>query len=223
MGASYGEKIVLTRSAVNSVIASVLSLCLIHAATLFFNNQREVVFNYGASALYILQGEYYRVVTALMLHADIEHLAGNVAGMVLLATPLCSMIGAARGLFLILLSAAAGNLLNAYLYRGVNLSIGASTAVMSAVGILVSLQIIRHHHEGNSIPLSGSSAHGLREGTLSGLRGSALFIIASGAAFVGMMSGGKYADLSAHVFGFLAGLIVGFPSLIAIKRLEKRV
>ncbi len=194
LGASPEKRIVITRTAVTSVALFVLLLCTIHAATIFHNNHREVVFGYGSSALYVLQGEYYRVITALMLHADIGHLAANVAGMLFLAVPLCSITGAVRGLVLILLSGAAGNLMNACLYRSAHLSIGASTSVMGAVGILVAFQITRRKRQLSTIA-----------------------ILACGATFVGMMSGGKETDVPAHIFGFLAGLILGILSSIGKK------
>lgn len=219
---SINNRVVITSSAVISIFASVLLLCTIYAATFFYNNQHEVALKYGASALYILQGEYYRIISALLLHADIEHLAGNVAALIFLGIPLCSMAGTVRGVCLIILSGATGNLINAYMYRSTHLSIGASTAVMGAVGTLVSLQIIRRHIERKNSSMLKKVASGSREGSLAGLRGSAIFIIASGAAFVGMMSGGEYTDVSAHIFGFLAGLILGFPGLLLIKRSENK-
>ena len=88
----------------SAAVAVTLLLSLIHAATIYHGNHRAVVEQYGASALYILQGELYRTVTALTLHSDIEHLGGNVVGLLLLIPPLCSLMGVGRGLFLTLLS-----------------------------------------------------------------------------------------------------------------------
>lgn len=209
---SSENQFILTQSAVTSVSMFVLLLCTVHAATIFHNNHREVVLKYGSSALYVLQGEYYRVITALLLHADIEHLAGNVAGMLFLAVPLCSITGAGRGMFLVILSGGAGNLVNACLYRSAHLSIGASTAVMGAVGILVALQII--NRRGQHQPMKQLQP------TREHRQLPTIFILACGAAFVGMMSGGKETDLSAHVFGFLAGLIFGFPGLVGLKQFK---
>ena len=171
-----------------------LVLCIIHAAIIYHGNHHQVVLNHGASALYILQGEYQRSITALMLHSDLQHLAGNMLGLLLLGSVICSLLGPGRGLFLILFSGAVGNLFNAFMYRRVHLSIGASTAVMGAVGILVAWQLKKK-------VVITSKPHRLID-----IKGSALYPLGAGAALVGMFSGGENTDVSAHVFGFLAGL-----------------
>ena len=171
-----------------------LILCIVHAATIYHGNHHQVVLNHGASALYILQGEYQRSITALMLHSDLQHLAGNVLGLLVLGSVICSLLGPGRGLFLILFSGAVGNLLNAVMYRRVHLSIGASTAVMGAVGILVAWQLKKK-------VVITSTPHRLID-----IKGSALYPLGAGAALVGMFSGGENTDVSAHVFGFLTGL-----------------
>ncbi|MBF0412953.1 MAG: rhomboid family intramembrane serine protease [Desulfamplus sp.] len=205
---SSEQPLVLTQNALFSVSLFVLLLCTIHASTIFHNNHREVVLKYGSSALFVLQGQYYRVITALMLHSDIEHLAGNVVGMLSLGIPLCSIIGAARGMFLIVLSGGVGNLLNVWLYRSSHLSIGASTAVMGAVGNLVAFQIIKRKRQFKPIGQYRQIPP--------------IFILACGAAFVGMMSGGQNTDVSAHIFGFIAGLIFGFLGRLSYKYHPKR-
>lgn len=177
-----------------AAVGACLVLCIIHAATIYHGNHHQVVLNHGASALYILQGEYERSITALMLHSDLQHLAGNVMGLLVLGSAICSLLGPGRGLFLILFSGAVGNLLNAFMYRRVHLSIGASTAVMGAVGILVAWQLKKK-------VVITSKPHRLID-----IKGSALYPLGAGAALVGMFSGGENTDVSAHVFGFLAGL-----------------
>ncbi len=171
-----------------------LMLCIIHTGTIYHGNHHQVVLNHGASALYILQGEYERSITALLLHSDLQHLAGNVMGLLVLGSVICSLLGPGRGLFLILFSGAVGNLLNAFMYRRVHLSIGASTAVMGAVGILVAWQLKKK-------VIITSTPHRLID-----IKGSALYPLGAGAALVGMFSGGENTDVSAHVFGFMAGL-----------------
>ena len=172
-----------------------LVLCTIHAATIFYDNHDQVVHSHGASALYILLGEYERSITALMLHTDISHLTGNILGMLVLGSVICSLLGPGRGMFLIVLSGAVGNLLNAFMYRRVHLSIGASTAVMGAVGILTAWQlqkkinvILKPHYHIDINP-------------------SVVYPLGAGAALVGMFSGGENTDVSAHAFGFLSGLV----------------
>ena len=184
----------ITRQGKAAAAGACLLLCTIHAATVYYENHHQVVLDHGASALGILLGEYGRSITALMLHADFSHLAGNVLGLMVLGSVICSLMGPGRGLFLILFSGAAGNLLNAFMYRRVHLSIGASTAVMGAVGILAAWQIRK------KVRITLKPSHGID------IKPSALYPLGAGAALVGMFSGGEHTDVSAHVFGFLAGL-----------------
>lgn len=194
----------LTPGGKAAAILACLLLCLIHASAVYHGNHHQVVLDYGASALYILQGEYYRTVTALMLHSDFEHLAGNVLGLLFFGIPLCSIMGPGRGLFLILLSGTAGNLINAYMYRRAHLSIGASTAVMGAVGILVLWQMRKRVVK--MVRRTGDAAKNGHSLERIDIKPSILFPLGAGAAFVGMFSGGENTDVAAHVFGFLSGL-----------------
>ncbi len=152
-----------------------------------------MILKYGASALYILQGETYRAITALFLHSDIQHLVGNIVGLLIFAAPVISISGYGTGSFMLLLTGTIGNLLNAHLYQTAHLSIGASTAVMGAAGLLAAFQITQ----------------GKRPVTLNNLM--PLF---AGAILVALFSQGENTDVMAHVLGFLSGLgsgILFFP------------
>lgn len=82
--------------------------------------------------------EWWRPLTALFLHADLGHLAGNVVIGGFFCMMVTSLIGACRGWFLILLSGVAGNILTAWFHNpDVYFSLGASTATFGALGILV--------------------------------------------------------------------------------------
>ena len=150
----------------------------------------QLIREYGSSALYIFQGEYFRAITALMLHADIEHLAGNLLGLFVFATGVFSLTGYGRGGLMVLLSGFFGNVTNAYFKKGVILSIGASTCVLGAAGILTALQIRKK-----------------RETSISNIETFAPF--AAGMALLAFLSGGENTDISAHLFGFLWGLLIG--------------
>ena len=84
----------------------------------------------------IVGGEWWRAFTALTLHADIAHLAGNIGFGVLFGILVSQHIGAAAAWLAILLSGAGGNLINAYLYQSLHMSLGASTMVFAALGML---------------------------------------------------------------------------------------
>ncbi len=166
-------------------------LAVVHGVVDFYGIKHDVVLWFGSSALYILQGEFYRTATALFLHADFGHLLGNGAGMIVFGVPVCALAGTLPGLLMILAAGASGNLATALLYRTAHLSIGASTAVMGAAGILVSYQTIEKIR----------GRHGFHPGLF--------FPLGAGIALVGMLSGGENTDVVAHLAGFGAGLVLG--------------
>jgi hypothetical protein len=84
----------------------------------------------------------YRCATALLLHADAAHIAGNMAGMGLFGGAVCVVTGSGVGWLMILASGIFGNLMNALAYETGHMSVGASTAVFGAVGILCAFQAV---------------------------------------------------------------------------------
>src|SRR5262245_54119267 len=97
----------------------------------------------SADAGRIVAGEWWRTLTALTLHADPPHLLGNAVAVAGLLTAVCWELGSGVGLWLVLLAGAGGNALTAVVHRGDHVSVGASTAVFGAVGVLAALQIVR--------------------------------------------------------------------------------
>ena len=93
-----------------------------------------------AHAELICQGEWWRAFTALTLHADGPHLFNNLVFGSLFGLLLGHELGRGVTWLCVLLAGAAGNALNAYLQPASHLSIGASTGVFGAVGLLVVLQ-----------------------------------------------------------------------------------
>lgn len=163
-------------------------LLIIHVVCLKYQIHEIMILKYGASALFILQGETYRAVTALFLHSDARHLAGNMAGLLIFGAPVITLSGFGVGPFLLLLSGTLGNLINAYLHQTAHLSIGASTAIMGATGLLVAHQVTQ-----NEKPFGLTTLMPLFAGTI----------------LVGLFSHGERTDIWAHIFGFLCGVATG--------------
>jgi len=150
-----------------------------------------------ASASRILDGEWWRAVTALTLHADLEHVLSNIVfgGIVLWA--LRRLIGPGRGWLLVLVSGAIGNWLNALFYASAHHSIGASTAVFGAVGLLAAVQLSARFR----------------------LPRTRIWIpFAAGLALLAMLGSSRKTDVMAHLFGFIAGFGVGLAALPALTR-----
>ncbi|MBC2702965.1 rhomboid family intramembrane serine protease [Desulfobacula sp.] len=165
-------------------------LWLIHALCLQYHIHEDMILKYGASALFILQGEAYRAITALFLHSDTRHLAGNMAGMLIFGAPVITLSGFGVGPFMLLFAGTLGNLINAHLHKTAHLSIGASTAIMGAAGLLVAFQITQKFRLNHLMP------------------------IFAGVVLIAMFSQGENTDVWAHIFGFFSGLgsgVIFFP------------
>jgi rhomboid protease GluP len=146
----------------------------------------------SASAEAIVQGEWWRAITALMLHADLLHLLGNVVGSLVFVSAVGRWLGVGLGGAVVLASAAAGNLLTAQFYQVRHVSVGASTATFAALGVLSGLQMARRHHH--------------RE---RGLRGYAWLPLAAGLGLIVMIGSGERADIVAHLGGLGTGVVAG--------------
>lgn len=145
----------------------------------------------GASAAGILQGEWFRCATALLIHADAPHLVGNMVGLAIFGTAVCGITGTGVGILMISAAGIFGNLLNAVLHQSHHLSVGASTAVFGAVGILVAHQL-RHRITGRSE-----------------LTWRAFLPLGAGLALLGFLSSGPRTDIMAHLLGMAAGGLLG--------------
>jgi membrane associated rhomboid family serine protease len=159
----------------------------------------SVWFTEGAvSGRQILQNnEWYRLVTALTLHADVVHLFGNILIGGVMVHFLCRLLGNGLGWFLILTAGTLGNLMNILLHGTSHNSVGFSTAVFGTIGILAGYQA------------AGKRSAAIKEFLLPLAAGAMLL------AFLG--AGGPRTDLGAHFFGLLAGAVLGgllvfFPS-----------
>jgi membrane associated rhomboid family serine protease len=87
--------------------------------------------------------EIWRIVTAMTLHADAMHVAGNVVATLVFVTALARWLGGGLALAATLSCGAAANLLTAYIYRSGHSVVGASTATFAALGVLGGLQFVR--------------------------------------------------------------------------------
>jgi len=173
-----------------------------HVAIAIGDKSDLFVETYGSSAFHILHGELYRSVTSLMLHADPLHLMGNIAGIAIFGTAVCSITGWGVGWLMILATGIVGNLTNALLYESGHISIGASTAIFGAIGILSAHQFFQKFNP-------------------SGQKMKAVLPLACGLALLGILGSGKHTDIMAHLFGFLAGIVSGSLYSLLVKGPKK--
>lgn len=143
---------------------------------------RSVWIDIGSAKAHAIQdGELWRAVTALTLHADGAHLIANLAAGALFVVMAARRFGAGLTWLAITLAAAMANLLVAWFLGSPHDAIGFSTAVFAAVGLAA---------WSNERRLSTTVAIGL-----------ALL------ALLGM--GGENTDLASHVAGLITGLMAG--------------
>jgi len=157
-------------------------------------------FEAGAASRRILAGEPWRAVTALCLHADAAHaLANALAGALFLGLAFRAL-GPGLGAALVLAAGGLGNLLNAALQAPGHVSLGASTAVFGAVGLL-----------------GGLSA--LRRGGRTPRRRRPWMVVAASLALLGLLgTGGERTDIWAHALGLLCGGALGVASRLVLQR-----
>lgn len=150
-------------------------------------------FSAGASdAERVLHGEWWRTVTALTLHADGAHVASNIGIGALVVGAVMRTEGVGWGALLVLASGTVGNLMNAWAHQSFHSSVGFSTAVFGAIGLLGGLAYAR----------SGKRVQGASvvRPAWTALGGSLALLAALGSS--------ERSDLFAHLFGGLSG--VGF-------------
>jgi membrane associated rhomboid family serine protease len=154
--------------------------------------------------------EVWRAVTALTLHADVVHLVSNLVAGAGFAFFVARFFGAAAGWLLILIAGTLGNLLNALVhYPEPHYSIGASTAVFAALGLLTGVGL-RHAlvgpGEGWTLPRW-------------------LLPVFGGLTLLGMLGVGEGpVDVAAHISGFLCGGALGLLAALRqgfFRRLER--
>ncbi len=148
-------------------------------------------FSAGSSdAARVLAGEAWRGVTALTLHADATHVLSNIALGGVVVAGVMRWAGVGFGAALVLAAGTFGNLMNAWAYGDHHRSIGFSTAVFGAVGLLGALTYVRHRRRIRPSRPPWTA-----------LAGAIALLAALGASAT--------SDLLAHMFGAIAGLALG--------------
>ncbi len=142
----------------------------------------------------VIAGQWWRVVTALTLHSDSAHLLSNLLFGAVFGFLAGRVLGGGVAWLGIVIAGALGNFMNAIVQPPGHLSIGASTAVFAALGMIVS-------HSLQTWTLDQQKPTAMKR--WSPLIGGALLF-----AFLGI--GGEHTDVIAHVTGFLAGLLIGW-------------
>jgi len=146
-------------------------------------------------SLAVSRGEWWRLFTAMFLHADIGHLAMNAAIGLLLLGLTMGRFGTGVGLMAAYLAGAGGNVATWLIYSEGHRSLGASGMVMGCAGLLASQAIVpsRQHSRPLRYILTGTAG------------GVMLFVL------LGVSPG---SDVLAHLGGFVSGMLLGMLLLL---------
>lgn len=143
-------------------------------------------------AAHFTAGDWWRAFTALTLHLDIGHVISNLLFGSLFGYFAGRALGGGVAWLAIVLAGALGNAINALIQSPHHTSIGASTAVFAALGIIVA----------NALRPRISKSESLMRRWTPLIAGMMIF------SLIGV--GGERTDVMAHVTGFLSGLLIGW-------------
>lgn len=184
-----------------STLSILLLLATFHNITRLaipvFGNPAPDWLDLGSARVHLINyGEWWRLITALTLHADLLHLMSNLVIGGFFVVLLCREFGSGLAWTLILSAGTLGNWANAQIQLPTHSSIGASTAVFGAVGILAAINLVRHRFS--------------RQGQWKLITAAALALLTL------LGTEGKNTDLGAHLFGFIFGVGLGFVAEFVI-------
>jgi rhomboid protease GluP len=138
----------------------------------------------------VAHGQWWRLFTAVLLHADLAHVASNAGvGLLLLGLAL-GRYGTGAGLLAAFLAGVAGNVASWLAYSGPHSSLGASGMVMGALGLLAAQWFALRRE----FPAATKYAAG-------GIAGGVMLFV-----LLGLSPG---TDVVAHFGGFVSGLMLG--------------
>ena len=117
----------------NPVVTKILIALniLIYLMVVMYDMSAELAVN----RYYVLNGEYYRLITGAFVHANILHLLFNCYALWIIGSQLESFIGKARYIIVYLFSAITASLLSIIFQNG--FSVGASGAIFGIMGSLL--------------------------------------------------------------------------------------
>jgi rhomboid protease GluP len=141
----------------------------------------------------VLQGEYWRLFTAMFLHGGLMHIVMNAFGIGITCGILEPVFGKWKLLVAYLVSGIGGSLASIYWHENI-ISVGASGAIFGMIGLMIALLITR------------------KDG---GFRGIYLILIGlyGGVNLLLGIAGGI--DNAAHIGGLLTGIFIGIILIIS--------
>lgn len=141
----------------------------------------------------VLRGDWWRVFTAITLHADAAHLVANATIGFLFLGLAMGAYGPGLALLLSVVGGAAGNVISLLVHGSPFRSVGASGLVMAALGLLAAHSVLLGRHEKRAVWIGR------------GVIAATLLVVLLGLS--------PRSDVMAHVGGFVAGLLLGWLAI----------
>ncbi len=165
----------------------------------------DLLYNKGAFSILLIQEtkEYYRFLTAVFMHVDLDHLLSNMVVLYFLGNGLEAKIGHIKYVILYFLSAIGGNLLSAVYesyYGNMFTSVGASGAIFGVIAAVFALVIVKG-------------------GRWENITLSRMLLMIAYSLYSGFVS--DNVNNAGHIGGFVAGLLIMIIYCI-MERLQKK-
>ena len=183
----------LSRSPVTAMLLAVIAIVYVFEwmTGALVNNER--LGQMGAIVPYMLQdGEYWRIITAMFLHAGLLHVAANSWALYQLGALYEAMFGSARFAAIYFASGIVASVASSLTIHGQGMSVGASGAILGILGAFIFS--IRRSPQWRHEPWT--------KGLTSQLIFWAILNIALGFSV-------DFIDNTAHIAGLTAGLLLG--------------
>jgi rhomboid protease GluP len=138
--------------------------------------------------LYIMEGEYWRLITPTFMHSGFSHMLFNSFSLLLFGPPLERMLGKGKFIFVYLFSGFTANIATLYLEPLTYTHVGSSGAIFGLFGYYLSMIMFRKHmlsKQNSQIILT-------------------LLVISLFMTFLD-----SHINITAHLFGLLGGFLVG--------------
>ena len=190
------------QNAIPGVVVYVLVICAVAWFSTISLFDQDWLGAGRVDGVLIRAGEWWRTITALTLHSGLRHLLGNIVFGAFFGLFAGRLLGPGVAWLAIVLTAASGNVLNTLLLESTHRSIGASTAVFAALGLVAGF-VWRGK-------LMAQDRWPYRVGPVVG--GFALLMYTG--------TGDANTDIGAHLMGFLCGFVGGMLLILVRDRLR---
>ncbi len=145
-------------------------------------------------------GEWWRLLTSIFLHAGFLHLANNMIALFFIGPFLETSIGSKKFMIIYLMTGLIASI-TSLLYHDAMVSVGASGAIFGMYGLLVALMILRYIDKNLTAILRVSVAIFIGLNLIMGLGGGI--------------------DMAAHLGGLISGFVIGIIYFPLKKHLDK--